>query len=99
MISKEDVNHIAKLARLGITEKEEERFQKDLSSILDYFDSLKEVDVSKTEPTFHSTAGFLKKEEIMREDKAVPQDANVVKKLIGLVPQGKESYIKVKAIF
>ena len=55
MINKKEVNHIAKLARLGISEKEEKKFQKDLSSILDYFNCLQEVDVSGKEPTFHQT--------------------------------------------
>jgi aspartyl/glutamyl-tRNA(Asn/Gln) amidotransferase C subunit len=99
MISKEDVNHIAKLARLGISKKEEENFQKNLSAILDYFDSLKEADVSGVEPTFHSTAGFIKQEEIMREDRAVPQNQEIVKDLLDLAPQKKDAYIKVKAVF
>ncbi|MDP2664107.1 MAG: Asp-tRNA(Asn)/Glu-tRNA(Gln) amidotransferase subunit GatC, partial [bacterium] len=46
MISKEEVKHIAKLARLGLSDKEIGKFQKDLSSILDYVEKLKKVDVS-----------------------------------------------------
>jgi len=99
MINKEDVNHIAKLARLGISKKEEEKFQKNLSSILDYFNSLKEVDVKGVQPTFHSTASFIEKEEIMRKDIAEPQSKEVVKKLLELTPQKKGDYIKVKAVF
>ena len=41
MISKDEVRHIAKLARLELTESETAKMQKDLSSILDYFDLLK----------------------------------------------------------
>ena len=41
MITKEEVKKIAKLARIGITEAEEEKFTKDISSVLDYFDKLK----------------------------------------------------------
>ena len=37
MISKEEVLHIAKLARLELTEEEVEKMQKDLTEILDYF--------------------------------------------------------------
>lgn len=95
----EDVNHIAKLARLGISKKEEEKFQKNLSSILDYFNSLKEVDVKSVQPTFHSTASFIKKEEIMRKDEAKPQSEETVKKLVESAPQRKGDYIKVKAVF
>ena len=43
MISKEEVEHIAKLARLELTGKEVEKMQKDLSAILDYFDLLKKA--------------------------------------------------------
>ena len=47
MISKEEVQHIAKLARLELTEKEAEKMQKDLSEILDYFDLLKKAPKAK----------------------------------------------------
>jgi len=53
MISKEKVKYIAKLARLALSEKEIERYQNDLSKILEYFEKLKEVDVSRVKPTFH----------------------------------------------
>ena len=99
MIKKEEVQHIAKLARLGITKKEEEKFQKDLSSILDYFNSIKEVDVSKTEPTFHPTEYFFKRKlEIMREDLVESQPVETTNKLIEAAPEKKKRHIKVKAI-
>ena len=47
MISKEEVVRIAKLARLELTETEIEKMQKDLSSILDYFNLLKEAKIEK----------------------------------------------------
>ncbi len=100
MISKQDVQHIAKLARLGLTEDEIKKFQKDLSSILDYSKSLKEVDVSKIEPTFHPAEHFLKRKlGTMREDKAEAQSVEVVNKLIEAAPDKRKRHIKVKAIF
>ena len=45
MISKKKVQHIAKLARLGLTEDEIEKHQKEFLKILDYVEKLKEVDV------------------------------------------------------
>jgi aspartyl-tRNA(Asn)/glutamyl-tRNA(Gln) amidotransferase subunit C len=51
MISEEEVKHIAKLARLGLTQVEVKKMQKELSSILDYIKKLKKVDVSKIEPS------------------------------------------------
>ncbi len=94
MISKEEVKHIAKLARLGLTEKEIEKYQKELSSILDYIEKLKEVDVSNVEPTSHS----IKIENITREDETNKKE-NIEKKLIDLMPEIKEDYLKVKSIW
>jgi len=53
MISLKEVRHIAALARLNITKKEEEKFKKDLSAILDYIEKLKKVDISETKETSH----------------------------------------------
>ena len=100
MIKKEEVQHIAKLARLGITKKEEEKFQKDLSSILDYFNSLKKVNVSGVEPTLHPAEQFLKRKiETMREDKAESQSEGVAGELVKVAPDRKKEHIRVKAVF
>jgi len=53
MISLKEVRHIAALARLNITKKEEEKFRKDLSATLDYIEKLKKVDVAETKETSH----------------------------------------------
>ncbi len=99
MISKEEVKHIAKLARIGLTETEIRKFQKELSSILDYFDALKEVDVLKVEPTFHPAEHFFEKKlEIMRKDKDKAQLIETVKKLREIVPNKEKGYIKVKSV-
>jgi len=52
MISKQEVEHIAKLARLELTEKEIEKLQKDMSAVLDYFDLLKKAPKVETETRF-----------------------------------------------
>ena len=93
MITKKEVEHIAKLARLGLTEKEIEKFQKELSKILDYVEKLKEVDISKVEPTSHSIG----MENVMRSDEC--QMSNVKsQKLLDLAPEIKNGYLKVKSI-
>ena len=114
MISRKEVQHIAKLARLGITREEEEKFAKELSSILDYFEKLKEVDVSKVEPTRHSitralakggdeaSASSTKIENVMRDDlpaKIFKENlGGRAKMLMELAPETKEGYLKVKSI-
>jgi len=94
MITKEQVRHIAKLARIELSEKELKKFQRELSSILDYFDILKKIDTEKVEPTFH----IEKKIKVMREDIADSEDSKVVDKIIEAAPDKKEKYFKVKAI-
>jgi len=93
MISREEVQHIAKLARLGLKEKEVEKYQKELSSILDYFEKLKEIDISKIEPTSHSIVV----ENVMRIDQNEEQKEES-KKLLELAPKLKEGYLKTKPI-
>lgn len=59
-----DVEHIALLARLSLTEEERERFGSQLSSILSYVGKLNEIDTSGIEPASH----VLEMKNIMRED-------------------------------
>lgn len=99
MISKEEVQKISKLARIKLTEQETKNFQKELSLILDYIKTLNEVDVLKTEPTFHASEDFIDKKTLMRPDKSESQPEEVVDELIKLAPDKKERHIKVKAIF
>lgn len=63
-----NVKHIAKLANLPLSEKEEKKFEKQLSEILSYFEKLKEVDTKKVEITSQVTG----LENITREDKTSP---------------------------
>ena len=96
MIKKEEVRKIAKLARLGITVKEEEKFQKELSSILDYIDMLNKVDVVGVEPTFHPAESYFNKN-VMRKD--VPEDSGISDELVPAFPDQKDRYNKVKSVF
>lgn len=51
MIDREQVRKVALLARLEITPEEEEQFTTQLGSILEYFEQLRELDVSNVQPT------------------------------------------------
>jgi aspartyl-tRNA(Asn)/glutamyl-tRNA(Gln) amidotransferase subunit C len=64
MITKEQVEHVAKLARLSLTEEEVELYTKQLSKILDYIDQLNEVDTSGVEPMTQP----IPKINVMRDD-------------------------------
>ncbi|MEW6066978.1 MAG: Asp-tRNA(Asn)/Glu-tRNA(Gln) amidotransferase subunit GatC [Nitrospirota bacterium] len=68
-ISREDIEHIASLARLSLSEKERELFGLQLSKILAYMEKLNELDTSDIEPTSH----VLLLNNVMREDE--PKDS------------------------
>jgi len=67
-VSLNDVEHVAKLARLVLTDEEKERFTKQLNDILQYAHKLNELDTSGVEPTTH----VLPVRNVMREDAARP---------------------------
>ncbi len=56
MIDREQVLHVARLARLRLSEEEIERMTGELSSILDHIDTISEVDLERVEPTSHVVA-------------------------------------------
>ncbi|MBA7619978.1 Glutamyl-tRNA(Gln) amidotransferase subunit C [subsurface metagenome] len=53
-LTREDVLHIARLARLGLTESELEKFSEQLSNILENFEILQQVDTADIPPTAQS---------------------------------------------
>ena len=55
-ITKEEVEHVALLARLKFSESEKERFTTQMNSILQYMEKLAEIDTTHVEPTFHAVA-------------------------------------------
>ncbi len=53
-ISSEEVKHIAKLAKLSLTEEEVEKYAKDLGGIAEFVEKLNEVDITGVNPTAHA---------------------------------------------
>ena len=68
MISREDVLHVARLARLALTETELETLREQLNAILAHIDALKAVDTRGIEPTSHAVPQF----NVMRDDEPPP---------------------------
>jgi len=52
-VDKKDVEHVAMLARIELSEDEKEDYSEQLSAILEFFDRLKEVDTTDVSPTSH----------------------------------------------
>jgi aspartyl-tRNA(Asn)/glutamyl-tRNA(Gln) amidotransferase subunit C len=88
-----EVEHIADLARIGISDEEKGKFQEDLGAVLDYVDKLQEVDVSSIEPIAH-ISGL---ENQVREDENGSSRADP-KVLIDMVPETKDGYVKVRQV-
>lgn len=51
MISAEDVAYVARLARLRLTDEEQERMTRELSGVLEYVEHMDELDLESVEPT------------------------------------------------
>lgn len=67
-ISIEDVEHVARLARLALTDEEKETFRRQLSDVLEHARVISEVDTSDVQPTSHA----LPLVNVFREDMARP---------------------------
>jgi len=67
-ISRDDVLHVARLARLHLSDEEVDRLQAQLSNILEAIETLRDVDTSHVGPT----ASVIQLENVMREDEPRP---------------------------
>jgi aspartyl-tRNA(Asn)/glutamyl-tRNA(Gln) amidotransferase subunit C len=67
-ISREEVRHVARLARLELSEAEVERMRQELDGILSYIDKLRVLDTEGVEPTSHAVPLV----NVMREDEPQP---------------------------
>jgi aspartyl-tRNA(Asn)/glutamyl-tRNA(Gln) amidotransferase subunit C len=94
MLSKEEILHIATLARIGVSEKDVESYQHDLSDILDYFKKLEEVNVDGVEEIGHITG----MQNSFRSDVQADFGSIGKEEILKNVPAMKEQYIKVKSV-
>lgn len=91
-IGKEQVEHVAKLARLDLTNAEREAFSEQLSNILTYFQQLKAVQIDGVEPT----ATVLDRTNVFREDEARP--SLPVEKALANAPDQNRGFFRVPNI-
>jgi aspartyl-tRNA(Asn)/glutamyl-tRNA(Gln) amidotransferase subunit C len=68
MIEREQVLHVARLARLRLTDEEVERMASELSGVLDHVDRISELDLSEVSPTSH----VVDLENVLRADQPEP---------------------------
>jgi aspartyl-tRNA(Asn)/glutamyl-tRNA(Gln) amidotransferase subunit C len=92
MIDRKDVEHVARLARLALTEAELERMRAELAAILQYIEKLKAVDVTGVEPTSHAVPLV----NVMREDDVVPPFEREA--MMGNAPERSGEFFRVPRI-
>jgi len=95
MLTREEIQYIAKLARIDVTKDQEEKLVKELSSILGYVEKLNEVDTTDIEPTAQVTG----LENVFREDLAVVSSPEISERLIEATPGKEGHFVKVRSVF
>ena len=93
-LTKNDIEEIALLARVGVNEQEIISYQKDLSSVLKYFEKLQEVDTDNVEEIGHITGMT----NVYREDKVTECKDEIKQKMMENVSSVQDGYIKVKSV-
>lgn len=91
-MSREEVAHIALLARLGLSEAELERFREQLSDVIENFQVLQQVDTSDVPPTAYPIA----LENVMREDRVAPSLPQG--EVLANAPAKEEGCFRVRAV-
>jgi aspartyl-tRNA(Asn)/glutamyl-tRNA(Gln) amidotransferase subunit C len=97
MLNDQELDHIAKLARIRVAPEAREKLKKDLSSILGYIDKLNAVDTSAVEPLYQTT-GLINSTRTDEPRGEFPMTAKLEELLLGQAPARKERFVKVKSI-
>lgn len=91
-LTRSQVEHVARLARLGLTEDEKAAFTQQLSRILEHVESLGRVDTGDVPPTYHAVA----LENVLREDK--PHQSLDRERVLAQAPEAEAGCFKVPKI-
>ena len=91
-LSRDEVLHVARLARVGLSEADVAKFQQQLSQILDHFEVLKRIDTEDVPPTTHT----LPLESMMAPDEPRPSLGR--DDVLANAPLEHEGYLRVRAV-
>lgn len=92
-ISKDEVEKIAQLARLNLSESDTKKYQNELSQILDYVEQINKVNTKNVEPTAQVTG----LSDVYAEDKSRPSYPGR-EEILKNAPEKKDGFIKVKRV-
>lgn len=91
-LSRDEVLHIARLARIGVTDDDVKRLSSQLSTILDHFTALQQLDTTGVPPTSHA----LRLVNVMRDDTdrpSLPAGATLAN-----APESDDGFFRVRAV-
>ena len=95
MLSREEVQHIADLAKVKLNNDDLDKFGRELSAILGFVEKLQEINTDDVEPVNGGT--FL--ENVLREDNEFDEpNKSFSDKFIANTPKNENRYLKVKKI-
>ena len=89
MIDREQVLHVARLARLRLTDEEVERMSSELSAVLDHIENISQLDLDGVEPT----TAVVELENVLRED--VPRPSLPREKALEPAPDASDEGFRV----
>ena len=91
-VTTNDVEHVAKLARLELSENEKELFTEQLNAILTYAEKLNELNTEHVQPTSH----VLKLVNVMRDDHIRP--SLTIEEVMSNAPEEEDGQFRVPAV-
>jgi len=91
----DNIEQIAKLARLELSEEEKNRYAEQLSVVLDYIEMLNEIDTEGVEETSQVTG----LDDVVRDDEEQEISDKARKNFLDLFPEKERNLLKVKGIF
>ena len=94
-LDKKSIKHLAELARLELTEKEEEKFSQELQKILDYFTELQKVNIENIAPM----SGGTEIKNAYRVDEKTRDKTKETANVVDAFPNQQENYLKVPPVF
>src|SRR5205807_7263569 len=97
VLSKKDVEHVARLARLALSEEEKERYTQQLGQILTYIEKMSALDTANVTPTSH----VLPLSNVWRDDRVEPSTTETLgspEEILANAPESEGPLFKVKKV-
>lgn len=92
-ISRDDVQHLAQLSSLQLSDTETDDLQRDIATILTYVEQLQELDTSDIEPTYQVTD----LDNVWRDDNVIDYGVSR-EQLLALAPESANNHVKVPKV-